>query len=130
MEQWMTEITHYVSLTIEAMALLVIVFASAQAFLGTLRLMFGAASTDHQTRAVWLRFARALVAGLTFQLAADLVHTAIAPTWDEVGRLAAIAVIRTFLNYFLERDVAEIDQRQHALDADRLTNRGKEVERL
>jgi uncharacterized membrane protein len=129
MEQWMTEITHYVSLTIEAMALLIIVFASVEAFIGTARLMLGAASTDHQRRAVWLRFARALVAGLTFQLAADLVHTAIAPTWDEVGRLAAIAGIRTFLNYFLERDVAEIAEKQRALDADRLADRGNEGER-
>ena len=129
MEQWMAEITHYVALTIEAMALLVIVFASVQAFFGTARLMFGGAFTDHQRRALWLRFARALVAGLTFQLAADLVHTAIAPTWDEVGRLAAIAVIRTFLNYFLERDVAEIEQKERALDADRLAHRGKEAER-
>ena len=129
MEQWMTEITHYVALTIEAMALLIIVFASLQAFIGTARLMLGAASTDHQKRAVWLRYARALVAGLTFQLAADLVHTAIAPTWGEVGRLAAIAVIRTFLNYFLERDVVEMAEKQRAPDADRVTNRGTDLER-
>ena len=33
--------------------------------------------------------------------------TATAPTWDDIGRLGAIAVIRTFLNYFLERDIVE-----------------------
>jgi hypothetical protein len=32
---------------------------------------------------------------------------------NDVARLAAIAVIRTFLNYFLERDLAEIRERQH-----------------
>jgi len=38
-------------------------------------------------------------------LAADVVRTVIAPTWVEIGQLAAIAVIRTFLNFFLERDL-------------------------
>ena len=33
--------------------------------------------------------------------------TAIAPTWEDIGRLAAIAAIRTFLNFFLERDIIE-----------------------
>jgi uncharacterized membrane protein len=59
------------------------------------------------------------VAGLTFQLAADIVHTAIAPTWDDIGRLGAIAVIRTFLSYFLERDVEEVRRRQHPAGAER-----------
>ena len=45
------------------------------------------------------------MAGLTFQLAADIVHTSIAPTWDEVGKVGAIAVIRTFLTFFLDRDI-------------------------
>jgi uncharacterized membrane protein len=53
-----------------------------------------------------------VVAGLTFQLAADVLETAITTSWDEVARLAAIAAIRTFLNYFLERDLSEIRVRQ------------------
>ena len=60
---------------------------------------------------MWLRLGRWLVAGLTFQLAADVLETAITTSWDEVARLAAIAAIRTFLNYFLERDLGEIRQR-------------------
>jgi len=40
-------------------------------------------------------------------LAGDIVHTAVAPTWDDIGRLAAIAVIRTFLTFFLDRDIKE-----------------------
>jgi len=38
---------------------------------------------------------------------ADIVRSAMAPAWDDIGQLAAIAAIRTFLNYFLERDLAE-----------------------
>jgi hypothetical protein len=44
-----------------------------------------------------------------FQLAADIIETSIAPSWQEVGQLGAITVIRTFLNFFLERDLAELD---------------------
>jgi uncharacterized membrane protein len=53
-------------------------------------------------------YARWLVAGLTFQLAADIVHTSIAPTWDDVGKVGAIAAIRTFLTYFLDRDMEKV----------------------
>jgi len=55
---------------------------------------------------------RWLAAALTFQLAGDIVHTAVTPTWDDIGRLAAIAVIRTFLTYFLERDIRNLRERQ------------------
>ena len=41
------------------------------------------------------------------QLAADIIETAITTDWEAIGRVAAIAVIRTFLNYFLERDMSE-----------------------
>jgi uncharacterized membrane protein len=116
MEHWMTEISHHVALVLEAMALLIIAASSLAAFAGSARLVFGAAATNAEKRGLWLHYARWLIAALTFQLAADLVHSAISPTWDDIGRLAAIAVIRTFLNYFLERDVAEMStvQRERA----------------
>ena len=46
--------------------------------------------------------------------AGDIVHTAVAPTWDDIGRVAAIAVIRTFLTYFLERDMESLRKRLEA----------------
>ena len=69
--------------------------------------------TGHERRDIWLRYARWLVAGLTFQLAADIIETSITTDWQAVGRIAAIAVIRTFLNYFLDRDLEEVRKRQH-----------------
>jgi uncharacterized membrane protein len=68
-------------------------------------------------RQAWLSLARWLLLGLEFMLAADIVRSAIAPDWDDIGQLAAIAVIRTFLNYFLERDVTDVretDERRAA----------------
>ena len=112
MKAWLTIATQYSILLIDAMALVLIVMGTIEAFFGGIRLMLSS-PTSHEKRDVWLRYARWLVAGLTFQLAADVIETSIAPTWDDIGRLAAIAVIRTFLNYFLERDLGEMRERQH-----------------
>ena len=52
-----------------------------------------------------LILARYLALALEFQLGADILSTAIAPSWEQIGKLGAIAVIRTGLNYFLMREV-------------------------
>jgi len=54
-----------------------------------------------------LGLARFLALGLEFQLAADIVATAFAPSWTQIGKLGAIAVIRTGLNYFLGCEMKE-----------------------
>jgi uncharacterized membrane protein len=97
-------VAHYVGLTAEAIAILVIGVGVVEAAIGMLRMLVGRHGDDEK-RAVWLGFARWLVAGLTFQLAADVVRTTIAPTWDDIGHLAASAAIRTFLTFFLDRDI-------------------------
>ncbi len=48
-----------------------------------------------------------LALALEFQLAADIISTAVAPSWQEIGKLGAIAVIRTALNYFLTREIEQ-----------------------
>ena len=65
---------------------------------------------------------RALALALEFQLAADVLATAVAPTWDMIGRLAAIAAIRTALNHFLAKEIAE-QQEVMARDEDVLPAR-------
>jgi len=54
---------------------------------------------------VRLKLSRSLAMALEFQLAADVLATTTEPSWDQLGRLGAIAVIRTFLNYFLAREI-------------------------
>jgi uncharacterized membrane protein len=56
---------------------------------------------------VRLSLGRYLALGLEFQLASDVLHTAIAPTFEELGKLAAVAAIRTALNFFLAREIRE-----------------------
>jgi len=66
-------------------------------------------------RRVETKFASARIAlgswlalALEFQLAADVLETAIAPNWTQIGKLAAIATIRTSLTYFLTRESREL----------------------
>ena len=105
MEELLHGVAHYVALAAEAVAILIIAVGIIEAMIGIGRVMVRPASTNMEKRAVWLAFAQWLVAALTFQLAADIVSTSFSPSWDEVGRLGVIAVIRTFLSYFLDREV-------------------------
>jgi uncharacterized membrane protein len=56
----------------------------------------------HET--VRLRLGKWLALALEFALASDLIRTAVAPSWNEIGKLAAIMALRTALNYSLERE--------------------------
>jgi uncharacterized membrane protein len=102
-----------VALLVEAIAAIVITFGAVQA---AFRLLSpagkDAAQPFRRRKMIWLGFGVWLLLGLEFELAADIVRTAISPSWTEVGQLGAIAVIRTFLNYFLERDVERYGEEQ------------------
>jgi uncharacterized membrane protein len=63
---------------------------------------------------VRLLLGRFLALGLEFQLAADILSTAVSPTFEEIGKLGAIAAIRTALNFFLAKEIeqaAEMEQK-------------------
>lgn len=64
-----------------------------------------------------VKFGSFLTLALELLLAADILQTAVAPTWNDIGKLAAIAAIRTLLNYFLERDMKnwESERQERAL---------------
>lgn len=106
MKEWLIFITQNAVILINGLALLTVVGGTIEACLNGMRLMFSSSSAN--PREIWLRYGRWLIAALTFQLAADIIGTAIAPSWQEIGKLGAIAVIRTFLDFFLERDLADV----------------------
>jgi uncharacterized membrane protein len=111
MKEWLTLIAESAVTITHAIALLIIAIGTIQAFIRSLRALFHPSAAGTQFRNAYLQYARWLVGGLTFQLAADIIESSIAPTWDEIGRVGAIAVIRTFLNFFLERDLVELERR-------------------
>ena len=109
--EWLTAVTEKVIVAIYAIALLTIIAGTVEVVFAAVRGTWRRVD-HHAMRAIWLQYSRWLVAALTFQLAADILETSISTNWETVGRVGAIAVIRTFLNFFLDRDVEEIRTRQ------------------
>lgn len=68
--------------------------------------------------AIRLTLSRYLALALEFQLGADILSTAVAPTWTEIGKLGTIAVIRTGLNYFLSREMQDEQARSRGKPED------------
>jgi uncharacterized membrane protein len=113
MREWLITVSEAAITLIDSLALLVILVGTIEVAVKVVRASFKPLG-DQLARQEWLRYARWLVAALTLQLAADIIETSITTSWQTIGRVGAIAVIRTFLNYFLERDV-EQQQRECAL---------------
>ena len=116
MKEWISAFADNAVMAIDAAAVLIIVVGTLEMFIACVRSVFNPSPTGRDLRDGYLRYARWLMAGLTFQLANDIIISARAPSWDDIGRLAAIAFIRTFLNFFLERDIAEA--RRFEIDTD------------
>ena len=57
-----------------------------------------------------IRLGHSLSLGLEFLIGADILKTAVAPTWNEIGQLAAIIGIRTVLNFFLMKELEHMDK--------------------
>jgi uncharacterized membrane protein len=99
----------WLRLLVETLGAVVIAIGIVGVVVGLLRhALHRPASSFTQIR---LSFARYLVLALELQLAADILSTAVAPTWEGIGKLAAIALIRTALNYFLMLEMRQ----EHAL---------------
>ena len=105
MEELFIQAARAAVLLIEAAAVLVVTFGSLEALLKLLLVMARPSTSHGMRKAIWRRFGVWLLLGLEFALAADIITSVISPTWQDIGELGAIAVIRTFLNYFLEHDL-------------------------
>jgi len=84
-------------------------FGAFQALIGVITAIINRNANEMTPREIWLKFATWILLGLEFALAADLLRTAVAPTWEDIAKLAVIATIRTMLNYFLAKDIAAFD---------------------
>jgi len=99
-------IANNISSAVEIIAALLIGIAVIFAIRNYLKLAFGNTASLTQ-RDIRISFGSTVAVALELLLGADVIATAVAPTWDEIGKLAAIATIRTALNFFLERDLKE-----------------------
>lgn len=120
-EQWLAQAVDLAVRLVEAAGALII-FVGAMVAFG--RFVYAAVRTRDPESFVPVRLGlgRFLALGLEFQLASDILRTAIAPTLREIGELAAIVAIRTALNYFLGREIkqerAELARRRSGREPD------------
>lgn len=105
MEDFLKQVTLYLAHGAELCGALVIAVATLRGLVTYVIALF----TDHTglvpKEAIRLNLGRSLALALEFELGADILKTAVAPTWTEIGQLAAIIILRTALNYFLEQEL-------------------------
>jgi uncharacterized membrane protein len=112
MEEAFRTVASYVALLLEAIVVLTVAVGSLEALYRILMATVVRRTSEWDRRSVWLGFAGWILLALEFALAADLVRTAIAPSWEDIGKLGAIAAIRTFLGFFLGRDLETAEEGQ------------------
>ena len=110
MEEVLLGVSRFVALVIDAMAVAIVGYGAVEAFIRLVRVGIAPRASHGARKAIWQRFGVWLLLGLEFELAADIIGTVVSPTWRDIGELAAIAAIRTFLNYFLEKDVERAEE--------------------
>jgi uncharacterized membrane protein len=104
-EEFFKKLADAVALGVEAGAVLIIAYGALEASYQTVVAISHGLARSGRRKQVLVQFGVWLLLGLEFELAADVVRTVIAPTWTQIGQLAAIGLIRTFLNHFLEEDL-------------------------
>jgi uncharacterized membrane protein len=108
MEEWLRMLASTTALGLELIVVVTVLIGAAETFVRIILHFARAQTVPWSRRETWIGFARWILLALEFALGADIIRTAIAPTWDDIGKLAAIAAIRTGLGFFLERDIEEI----------------------
>lgn len=104
MEEIAQRITVYISHAAEITASFIIGLAVLK-LMGNYALAVYPSKRSLQKENLRLEFGTAVSVALELLLGADVLATAIAPSWNDIGQLAAIATIRTMLNYFLEKEL-------------------------
>ena len=98
------QIAHNISSLVEIAAVIIIGIAVLYALKNYFQLLLVKNSPLTQ-RDIRISFGSSVAVALELMLGADVIATAVAATWDDIGKLAAIATIRTALNFFLEKDL-------------------------
>ena len=100
-------VIEYLARGVEFAAAIIIAFAAIEATVKSLVLFVRRGVPSEAKNEVRLTLGRWLAVALEFELAADILNTAVTPTWNDIEKLAAIATLRTALNYFLEREIRQ-----------------------
>ena len=108
LESWLKLIVGYFAAGAEIAAAVVIGVAILRGIVSYVQLLFaGSFQEGDATESIRLRLGRVLALGLEFTVASDILRTAVAPTRQDILNLGAIVLLRTLLNYFLEREIQQ-----------------------
>jgi uncharacterized membrane protein len=107
MEEIAKNITLTVSHAVEMLAAIIIGMAVLLVLWNYLQ-SFARVNHKLSKEVIRVQFGSSVAVALELMLGADVLATAVAPSWNDIGKLAAIAVIRTALNYFLERELKHV----------------------
>jgi uncharacterized membrane protein len=107
-EGFLQEFALFLKIVLEFIAILIIAVSLVIVLQKLLRVRQKRDESAQQ--AIRLELGLSLALSLEFLLAADIVGTAVSPSWDAIARLAAITGIRTFLNFFLQKEVKELQE--------------------
>src|SRR6476469_4997588 len=113
-EPTIVNLVSWLKLIVELTGAVIIAIGIGLAFTAFVRVLI--ASEPENYNKIRLLLARYLALALEFQLGADILSTAISPSWDQIGKLGAIAVIRTALNYFLSMEMREERGETHSAE--------------
>lgn len=104
--------TIYLAAGIETAAGIIVGLAALEAIVKAIHLFIHRREMQTTKEEIRLHLGRWLALAIEFELAADILRTAMTPTWNEIGQLAAIIVIRTALNFFLQKEIDKAGQRR------------------
>jgi len=121
MEEIAKQIAHQLSVVIEIAGALIIGLGLLKFLLGYIPSLFRDNQSESNTK-LRIQLGSSLALALELLLAADILLTAVGPSWDDIGKLAAIATIRTALNYFLEKELHTLEAKHKEKEINKQAN--------
>lgn len=106
--------TIYLAAFVEGAAAIIIAYGAIEATAKVLGLVIHRKDMQFNKEYIRLNLGQWLTLALEFELAADILRTAVAPSWNDIGQLAAIIIIRTVLNFFLQKEINKAEEKAKA----------------
>lgn len=110
MEELVKHIATSIGIAIEGLSAVIIAFSVGKALWIYAERYWRTGMNSLSNEQIRIQLGSSIALALELLLGADILQTAVAPSWNDIGQLAAIAGLRTGLNYFLGRELKEIKE--------------------
>ncbi|RJQ56435.1 MAG: DUF1622 domain-containing protein [Nitrospiraceae bacterium] len=98
-----------VVLTVSGLGTVVVIWGVAQAITSFVAMKFTSEKKDavSESEHIRQRLGAHLLLGLEIFIAADIISSAVSPSWEKVGILVSVVGVRTVLSYFLRMELKQ-----------------------